>query len=196
LLCCGTFLNGCAIISSTFQEDTMLGEYALGDEDLNLNCMANLWLVALGSAVTLSALFAQQSSLMNKTQSNGLGPFGLLVGTNVAILSVWSILAPNTWDRPLDLGEELGPYRGSCYNWESDDALIYKAKMVFAFLLAAVNIASLLATNYNCYQARNLVRLPIVFLKLLVSQSSHPLLLRLDHSKHSQPSSTSRITWD
>jgi hypothetical protein len=144
-------LIGLSTVTSTFQEDIFFNDYAL-----SIICMINIWLLALGVAVTFAVLFCKTWRINKVILGSGgafrkatirprdvLWPMAVLVSLNLVILVAWTIVAPLTWERPIFIDGKLGPYRGSCYNWmyegSTEDSL-FAAKVAFAALLCAVNL--------------------------------------------------------
>jgi hypothetical protein len=85
-----------------------------------------------------------------------LWPLGILLGANLIILTTWTAVAPLTWERPILIDEQLGPWRGSCYHFDAKTDPMYAAKITFASLLMGINLLAMLMTNYQFYLARKL----------------------------------------
>ena len=120
--------------------------------------MAFPWLLSVGFSTIFAALFAKVwrlNKVMTHAQSlrrvkvkvkDVLMPFFVLMGTNLILLVLWTVVSPRVWVRT-DPDENYKSY-GYC---ESGDA----AK-VFLGLIAVVNIAALVLANVQAFRARNI----------------------------------------
>jgi hypothetical protein len=76
-------------------------------------------------------------------------PLGLFLSLSVAILAVWTAVAPLTWKEQLYKDGEQGLYRGTCYHLDRETDPKFEAKIAFASVLVAINIVALFITNYH-----------------------------------------------
>lgn len=82
-------------------------------------------------------------------------PFVVLTFLNVTVLSIWTVVAPLTWTRRWidnydQFGRSIESY-GTCYGGRND-----VAQYVFMALIILINVAAILLSLYQSYQARNL----------------------------------------
>jgi hypothetical protein len=102
--------------------------------------------VMLGGNTLRRSIFRAQDVLL---------PLALFLSLNVAILTTWTAAAPLTWEEQLYKNGEPGPYRGTCY--QSDPTRpMFEAKIAFASVLVAINVVTLILTNYQFWLARRL----------------------------------------
>ena len=163
-LCLGCFILASSIIPMSLQEP-------VSQQGLNVACMATPWLVFCGYSIAFSALVAKMWRInkifasgakfqrVQVTVSEASWPLAVLLTLNVVLLAVWTAVSPLVWVRtPVDdsvdrFGRPTSSY-GSCF---SQDETVSK---VIVSLLAVVNSAGLIFTNYQGFKTR---RLPTEF---------------------------------
>mmetsp|Transcript_49722 Transcript_49722/g.120531 ORF Transcript_49722/g.120531 Transcript_49722/m.120531 type:complete len:870 (+) Transcript_49722:265-2874(+) len=163
-LCLGCLVLASSIIPMSLQEP-------VSQQGLNIACMSTPWLVFCGYAIAFSALvakmwrinkiFASGAKLqrVKVTTSDASWPLVVLLTLNVFLLAIWTAVSPLVWVRtPVEdsvdrFGRPTSSY-GSCL---SEDETVSK---IIVSLLAVVNSAGLIFTNYQGFKTR---RLPTEF---------------------------------
>ena len=160
LVCFGVLLWGISMVMGTLQEP-------LPKRTLDASCLCSLWFMAVGAAIIFSAIFAKTWRIY-RVISNArrfrrvqvkvkdvLWPALILVGLNITILIVWTIVSPLQWYRgPLDIDRfgRVVSSRGGCFSIRDGD----RVEALFGFLIVGINLAALLLLNFQSYRSRNL----------------------------------------
>jgi gamma-aminobutyric acid type B receptor len=149
----------CSIIPTTLQEP-------VSERVLDIACMLDIYLLSVGFSMTFAALFSKTWRI-NIVHANArkfrrvtirakdvLLPFAILMVLNMTILITFTIVDPLKWERVI-VGEDMFGQpvesRGTCYNAVSKGE---SKETIFLLLLGAVNLAALLFSNYQSYNAR------------------------------------------
>lgn len=126
-------------------------------------CMSVPWLAFSGFTITFSALFSKTWRVTRLFHANSshvrieisiwhvLAPFAVLMGCNVLVLTLWTILDPLTYTRNFDEGtdfwnRDLASY-GVC---QSDKAEVYTS------LLAMINLSIVAIACWQAFEARSI----------------------------------------
>jgi hypothetical protein len=151
---------GCSIIPVTFQEP-------ISQSFLDVACMLDIYLLALGFSTTFAALFSKtwRINIVYKHSKrfqrvairprDVLLPFATLIGLNLAILVTWTLVAPLKWERVIVEEDVFGQpieSRGTCLASIQQGS----TETIFLSLLGLVNLSALLVSIYQSYRNRNL----------------------------------------
>jgi len=141
--------------------------FDLNEDQLGYACAISPWLFSVGFVISFSALFSKTwrvNKILNNpdkfrrlkvTYRDVIAPFVGLLLVNLLVLALWSALAPIKWER-FDKTEKdpimitTTETYGACSSDEKDLTL------VFAGLIAAIDILSLIFANIQAYQCRNI----------------------------------------
>jgi len=141
--------------------------YGLDEDQLGYACAISPWLFSVGFVISFSALFSKTwrvNKILNNpdkfrrlkvTYRDVIAPFVGLLLVNLLVLALWSALAPIKWER-FDKTEKdpimltTTETYGACSSDEKELTL------VFAGLIAAIDILSLIFANIQAYQCRNI----------------------------------------
>jgi Receptor family ligand binding region/7 transmembrane sweet-taste receptor of 3 GCPR len=150
-LCIGTLLMASSIIAMSMQEGA---------------CMVPPWLLSIGFVTTWSALFAKTWRLNRMLRSTKtfrrvktgsvdvMIPFFVMLAVNVAVLLVWTLKAPLTWE-----WHELGGFDKYGRPTESYGACGPSGSLeeLWSFLgpILGINMIAFAVTMHQCYQARH-----------------------------------------
>lgn len=154
-------LLGCAISSSTI--------LALGQQDTTADgsnsvtaCMAIPWLYSVGFCVTFGTLFTKirrvyiifktsaQMKRVKVTFVESLAVVGFVLGIDLIILIVWTVMDPLQWQRTIKAADQFGE------PLESEGYCTSEHWLVFAGAIAALHLVLLLVASWMCYVSRHI----------------------------------------
>ena len=169
----GILILSATIIPLSFDDGGHLYDYR-GNLDLSLTsqeeadgihniaiCMSIPWLALVGFAITFSSLFAKtwrinrifHSQTFTRVQvpiSDALTLTGVVVGCNVIILIIWTIIDPLIYTRQTHLGTDGWNRHISTYGQCKSESNVGQ----FLWPLVVINFIILGIANYQAYEAR------------------------------------------
>mmetsp|Transcript_35376 Transcript_35376/g.77559 ORF Transcript_35376/g.77559 Transcript_35376/m.77559 type:complete len:920 (-) Transcript_35376:49-2808(-) len=156
LVCAGCFLMASAIIPLSIDNTVA------SDHGCSIACMARFWLVSCGFCLTFSALFSKLWRI-NRVMKNAKGfkkvkvtpmdvaiPGAVLLGCNLIVLIVWTIVSPFSWEIETLSTDEYGRPLVQIGNCKSDNVQAYVASLL------AIDGIAIVITLWQAYVARNI----------------------------------------
>jgi hypothetical protein len=156
IICTGTLVLSSSIVPLAM-DDAKVSVHGC-----SIACMSQIWLMSIGFTITFSALFSKTwriNKLVRKARgfkrvqlsaADVIIPFLILFGTNVLILTVWTIMAPLEWVRTISHTDAFGrpaESLGRCMN---------PKYFPYAITLFLVNGVALLLAIAEAYKARHI----------------------------------------
>jgi hypothetical protein len=158
-LCLGTLIMASSIIPMSLQEP-------ISERGLDMACMCTPWLFFSGYAIAFSALmskswrintlikYGMQFRRVKVSVTDAMLPLAVLMGCNISLLVVWTVMSPVTWERiQVANYDEFGRSVESYGRCEGDGSTTTK---IIMYLMAIVNGLGLLFTNYQGFKTRAL----------------------------------------
>ena len=161
MICVGVFIMVTSIIPMGIDNQNF------SVETCDIACILIPWLYSIGFVISFSALFSKTwrvNKILNNpdkfrklkvTPRDVIAPFIILMSINVIVLMVWTIVEPLKWEiktkGDVDLLQLKEPETyGICVGESLERTLL------FAGIIAAVDISSLVFANIQAYQCRNI----------------------------------------
>jgi ABC-type sugar transport system substrate-binding protein len=155
----GVLVMASSIIPMSFDDGWVSAEAA------SSACMVTPWLLSLGFSTCFSALLSKtwrtnqifrRGSTFQRvkvTPRDALLPFVILVGLNILIVTLFTVLAPLEYKRQNEKGTDdwnrvIATY-GFCTSTEGNS-------LAFGITLVTINVGVLILANYQAYQARSI----------------------------------------
>ena len=154
---------GCLLMASTIIPLSMDTQVA-SERGCDVACQSKFWLVSVGFCLTFTALFSKLWRV-NRVMKNAKGfrkvkitaldvivPGAIILGCNILVLTVWTIMSPMIWEIRTVQYDEFGRPKvqvGSC-NAQEGNAL------AFIGSLLAIDGVAILITLWQAYEARHI----------------------------------------
>jgi len=155
---------GCLLMASTIIPLSMDTKVA-SERGCDVACQSKFWLISIGFCLAFTALFSKLWRV-NRVMKNSHGfkkvkvtpldvivPGAILLGCNILVLILWTVMSPLIWELKTLQYDEFGRPKvqiGGCTSHDDGNALAYIGSLL------AIDGIAILITLWQAYEARHI----------------------------------------